>query len=104
MLMNSFNTKGKKTYNISEIIVGDIVKFKGTRNGGIRKVLDINPEVSFRNPTYYAIREIVRGSFFCRVLTHKMWIFKEEPYTSTNSVDKLSHVFREGTWFKVTKD
>jgi len=96
--MNRFNTKGKRTYNVSEIIVGDIVKFKGTRNGGLRKILDINEEYIFKG------MQLRDRTYFSRVLTQKMWMFKEEPYTSTNSVDKLSHVFRDGTWFKVIKD
>mgnify|MGYP001618534453 CR=1 FL=1 len=102
--MNRFNTKGKRTYNISEIIVGDIVKFKGTRNGGVRRVLEIYESITFHNPSYYDIEETIEGSFFCKVLNQKMSGFSEEPYTSTNSVDKLSHVFRDGTWFKVIKD
>ena len=96
--MNKFNCKGKPTYNISEIQVGDIVKFKGTRNGGLRRILEIYPQLTINREL------IVEGSYFSRVLVQKMWCFAEEPYTSTNSVDKLSHVFRDGTWFKVIKD
>lgn len=99
--MNRFNTKGKRTYSVSEITVGDIVKFKGTRNGGIRRILKHNKLYHFN----YALRvEEDYSTYFSQVLNQKMSGFSEEPYTSTNSVDKLSHVFRDGTWFKVVKD
>lgn len=98
--MNRFNTKGKRTYNVSEIVVGDIVKFKGTRNKGIRKVLEMYGDVHFNK---YADKDIDTRSYFCKVINNCI-TFKEEPYTSTNSVDKLSHIFRDGTWFKVIKD
>ena len=97
--MNRFNTKGKRTYNVSDVIVGDIVKFKGTRNGGIRRVLKVENVYGWSG---YAYEEYIR--YFCQVLNQKMSGFSEVNYTSTNNVDKLSHVFRDGTWFKVIKD
>lgn len=100
--MNNFNCKGKRTYNVSEIQVGDIVKFKGTRNSGIRRVLKIsNILIADYWPESDAVFNI---SYFSQVLNQKMSGFSEEPYTSTNNVDKLSHVFKEGTWFKVIND
>lgn len=101
--MNRFNTKGKRTYNVSEIVVGDIVKFKGTRNGGLRKILKIEREFVEDKEQWY-MSEYPAVSYFSQVLNQKMSGFSEEAYTSTNSVDKLSHVFRNGTWFKVIKD
>lgn len=91
----------KRTYNVSEIQVGDIVKFKGTRNKGIRKILKINPS---KLKYTWNIEDYYETSYFSQVLNQKMSGFSEEPYTSTNSVDKLSHVFRDGTWYKVVKD
>lgn len=99
--MNRFNTKGKRTYNVSEIIVGDIVKFKGTRNKGFRRVIQPYGGVSHSEEKgYYTWIK----SYFSQVLYYNGIVFLEQPYTSTNSVDKLSHVFRDGTWFKVIKD
>lgn len=105
--MTSFNSKGKQTYNVSEIQVGDVVKFKGTRNKGFRKVLKISTEVDW---VYHEREEDENGelftiiTYFSQVLNMKMSGFSEEPYTSTNSVDKLSHVFKDGNWYKVIKD
>ena len=107
--MTSFNCKGKRTYNVSEIQVGDIVKFKGTRNKGFRRIIKKSGEgwSSSTNEVderyKYSARPIFT-SFFSQVLNQKMSGFSEQPYTSTNSVDKLSHVFKEGNWFKVIKD
>lgn len=100
--MTSFNSKGKQTYNVSEIQVGDIVKFKGTRNKGYRRILKISTERLFDEINDYYYGETY--SYFSQVLNCKMSGFSEEPYTSTNSVDKLSHVFKDGNWYKVIKD
>ena len=98
--MTSFNSKGKQTYNVSEIQVGDIVKFKGTRNRGYRRILKITK--GYKN--YHYAEEITPATYFSQVLNMKMSGFSEQPYTSTNSVDKLSHVFKDGNWYKVIKD
>ena len=98
--MNRFNTKGKRTYNVSEIIVGDIVKFKGSRNKGIRRILKISKVIAWDRYDKHSF--II--SYFCQVLNEKMSGFSDEPYSSTNNETKLSHVFRDGTWFKVIKD
>jgi len=102
--MNRFNTKGKRTYRLYELVVGDIVKFKGTRNEGFRKLIHFTRNKHTTDPYRFFEPVFIPGSCFSRVLTCVKDVFVEQPYTSTNSVDKLSHVFRDGTWFKVIKD
>ena len=98
--MTSLNSKNKPTYNVSDVIVGDIVKFKGTRNRGHRRILEIHELELYKiDAGWYDSFD-----YFCRVLNVKMSGFSEQQYTSTNNVDKLSHVFRDGNWYKVIKD
>ena len=77
----------EKTYYLDDLTIGDIVKFKGTRDRkGIRKILRMS-----------------KLSYSCQVMIEVRKVFVELDYMSVNGIDKLSHVFVQGEWIKIVK-
>ena len=80
-----------KTFRLDDLNVGDLVRFKGTRDKkGIRKIV--------RMSLY---------SYSCMVMAVKFNnaspLYVEQDYMSINGIDKLTHVLVQGDWVKVVQ-
>jgi hypothetical protein len=73
-----------QTLSILDIEVGDTCKFKGTRDKGYRRIMEMN-----------------QTTYFCRVVEFKKGVVHFTNFTSTNGREKLDSVFRKGIWMKV---
>ena len=74
-----------KTFRLDDLQVGDIVRFKGTRDKkGLRKILRMS-----------------QFSYFCQLVVNLRQGISELPYTSVNGIDKLTHVLIQGVLIKV---
>lgn len=79
----------EQTINISQLVEGDIVKFKGTRDR-------------------QGLRRIYRKSLYSYTCFQLMWKantnqFYETGHTSINGIDKLSMVYRDGHFLKIVQ-
>ena len=77
----------EKTFKLIDLKVGDVVRFKGTRDKkGLRKILRMS-----------------QFSYYCQVMTIIKKLFFELDYTSVNGIDKLTHVLVQGELVKVVQ-
>lgn len=72
------------TIDILDVQVGDTCLFKGTRDKGYRRIMEMNLD-----------------NFFCRVVDFKKGEVQFTNFTSTNARNKLKSVLKNGIWFRV---